>query len=100
MRFSRRSLAALFGASALVLGLATPAAASVQSRTAAVCADDHGTTNDAARLKPGATAKDPNTLTESQARALSNVREGAVLPAGSVTIRTVFHVIRDRKSVV
>jgi hypothetical protein len=97
MRLSRRSLAALFGASALVLGFTSPAAASVQAGAAAVCADDHGTTNDAARLRPGATAKDPNTLTESQARALSNVREGAVLPAGSVTIRTVFHVISAAK---
>ena len=97
MRLSRRSLAALFGASALVLGFTSPAAASVQAGAAAVCADDHGPTNDAARLRPGATAKDPNTLTESQARALSNVREGAVLPAGSVTIRTVFHVISAAK---
>jgi hypothetical protein len=97
MRLSRRSLAALFGASALVLGLASPAAASVQAGSTAVCAEGHGATSDVARLKPGATAADPNTLTELQARALSNIQARAVLPAGSVKIKTVFHVISATK---
>jgi hypothetical protein len=101
MRLSRRSLAALVGASALVLGLASPAAASVQAGSGAVCAQEQGAASTAARLKPGATAADPNTLTrsqaESQARALSTVQARAVLPAGSVTVRTVFHVISATK---
>jgi hypothetical protein len=97
MRLSRRSLAALFGASALVLGLASPAAASVQAGSAALCAEGHSATSDVARLKPGATATEPNTLTESQARALSTIQARAVLPAGSVRIRTVFHVISAAK---
>ena len=95
MRLSRRSLAALFGASALVLGLASPAAASVQAGASPVCIDDHGATHsDVARIRPGATVADPNTLSEAAAaQALSDLRVSATLPAGSVTIRTVFHVI-------
>jgi Pregnancy-associated plasma protein-A len=91
MRPVRRPLSALVGAAALALAFVSPAAASVHP--GAVCVEGSGTTSDAARVKPGATAADPNTLTGSEADALRTAQAGAVLPAGSVTIRTVFHVI-------
>jgi len=103
MPLYRRSLAALLGASALVLGLASPAVASVDAGSAAACAEDQGASSAVARLNPGATATEPNALpqselqSESQARALSTVQSLAVLPAGSVKIRTVFHVISATK---
>jgi hypothetical protein len=94
MRLSRRSLAALVGASALVLGLTAPAAASIQAGAAAACAEEHSTASDA-RLKPGATAEDPNSNSTPavQARVLGDLQTRATLPTGSVRIKTVFHVI-------
>jgi len=91
MRFPRRTLAALCGASALVLALATPAAASVQSGEE-VCVETSGS-HDEARLRPGATATDPNTLTDTAAAALAKVQSRPAMRTGSVTIRTIFHVI-------
>ena len=102
MKLARRSLAAFGGAAALVMALASPAAASVDGGQAAsaVCADSGGGANDAARLRPGATVADPNTIPNAAAAAaaaaLDSARATAVLPAGSVTIKTVFHVISEK----
>ncbi|MCW2699773.1 MAG: zinc metalloprotease [Blastococcus sp.] len=99
MKLTRRTLAAFGGAAALVMALASPAAAhlDVGPAASAVCADGGSGANDAARLRPGATVADPNTISESAAAALDNAlaaaRATAVLPAGSATVKTVFHVI-------
>jgi hypothetical protein len=99
MKFTRRSLAAVGGAAALVLALASPAAGAVDGassaeRAAAVCTDDHGASNPAARLRPGASVAEPNAVTAAEAAAMATIPAArTVLPAGSVTIETVFHVI-------
>jgi hypothetical protein len=98
MNLSRRALASLCGAAALVLALVSPASASVADGNGAgppaVCAED-SSGNPAARLRPGATVADPNgrSAAGTQAEAQLQVASRAVLPAGSVSIRTVFHVI-------
>ncbi|MCW2636859.1 MAG: zinc metalloprotease [Blastococcus sp.] len=97
MHLSRRTVAAFGGAAALVLALASPASASVEAggtrASATVCADGGSAGNAAARLRPGATVLDPNSASQAQAQELASARAQAVLPGGSVTIRTVFHVI-------
>jgi hypothetical protein len=101
MKFTRRTLAAVGGAAALVLALASPAAGAVDGnasaeRAAAVCADDHSAGNPAARLRPDASVAEPNAVTAAEAAAMATIPSArAVLPAGSVTIDTVFHVITD-----
>jgi len=94
MKLTRRSLAALGGATALVLALASPAAASVDAgSTAAVCADD----GSAARLRAGATVAEPRSNVSAAVEArLSGTSAKLVLPAGSQTIKTVFHVISEK----
>jgi hypothetical protein len=91
LKFTRRSLAALGGAAALVMALASPAAAVVDAGPApVVCADD----GSAARLRHDATAAEPRTKASTAVEATLNSTWGrAVLPPGSQTIETVFHVI-------
>jgi hypothetical protein len=99
MHLSRRAVAALGGAAALVLTLTSPAAASVDSGASAVVCDPG---SDALRLRPGATAVDPSSVAQAGAQAqdalaldatLDAARARPVLPPGSETIKTVFHVI-------
>jgi hypothetical protein len=103
MHLSRRTLAAFCGASALVLALTSPAAAapraggSATGGSAAECAEHSDGASDVARLRPGATVADPNSLSSSRAAAAAEIPARAVLPNGSVTIRTVFHVITATK---
>jgi hypothetical protein len=97
MKLSRGSLVALGGVAAVVMALISPAGAAADGVASAVCADGRAATNDAARLRPGVPAADPNTISESAVAKLDNAlaaaRATAVLPAGSVTITTVVHVI-------
>jgi hypothetical protein len=98
MTLSRRTLAALGGAAALVMALASPAAASVDAVGAAstVCVDGGAASHQAARLRHGATEAEPRSVSTAGAAALNAALDAAsdpVLPAGSVTITTVFHVI-------
>jgi len=105
MTLARRSLAALGGAAALVLALASPTAAAADAGSAAstVCQSAGGAGHAAARLRPGASVADPNAVSPADvvpvpsAATRTGARAGtsaaAVLPAGSVTIPTVFHVI-------
>jgi hypothetical protein len=96
MQLTRKSLAALGGAAALVLALASPAAGAVDgaSASAVVCTDDHAAGDAAARLRPGASLAEPNAGAPAAAAAMASLpATRAVLPAGSVTITTVFHVI-------
>ena len=100
MHLTRRAVAALGGAAALVLALTSPAAASADDgASSGVCVEDGA----AHRLRPGATVAEPNSTAKAGAAAqdaaaldvarLDVASTTAVLPAGSVTIRTVFHVI-------
>jgi hypothetical protein len=98
MKLTRRTLAALGGAAALVMALASPAAASVDTAGAGstLCADGGSASNPVARLRHGATVAEPRSVSTAGAAALNKALDAAsdpVLPAGSVTIRTVFHVI-------
>jgi hypothetical protein len=98
MKLTRRTLAALGGAAALVMALASPAAASVDTAGAGstLCADGGSAANPVARLRHGATVAEPRSVSTAGAAALNKALDAAsdpVLPAGSVTIRTVFHVI-------
>ncbi len=96
MTLSRRTLATMgtVAALALTLGPASPAGASVEAG-AAVCEDphDHGAAD--ARVKKGAARNEPNAVSATQAAALGNPTVRPSLPAGSVTVDTVFHVISD-----
>jgi len=53
-------------------------------------------TDSAARAKPG-TSREPNAISATQAAALGNPAVRSVLPAGSVKVDTVFHVITPKK---
>jgi hypothetical protein len=95
MHLTRRALASFGGAAALVLALISPASASVAADgstggAATVCGDAGN-----ARLRPGATVADPNSLTAMSAAAEAEVQAQArtAATAGLVQIRTVFHVI-------
>ncbi|GAA2729314.1 zinc metalloprotease [Cellulomonas aerilata] len=87
---------------ALVLCLATAAPASSAAPAAHRHTDHAGgstvceavdPTGFAARVKKGSTRSEPNAVSAVQAAALGSPRVRAVLPAGSVTVPTVFHVI-------
>lgn len=100
MHLPRRAFATLGGAAALVLALVSPASASVDQGSSGgapeICAEDEAH-NDAARLRPGGTVADPNSLSaltaeaEAQVQAQAQARTAAAL--GPVRIQTVFHVI-------
>ncbi len=73
------------------LGLTSPAATSAAS--ADCVTRDAGDAS--ARVKPGATKTDPNTLTADQVNKLGEPAKAKALRAGSVRIDTVYHVISD-----
>ena len=59
-----------------------------------VCVDAHGDTVGDARTRKGAKkAQEPNAISATNAAALGNPKVRPTLPAGSITIDTVFHVI-------
>jgi hypothetical protein len=95
LSLSRRSLATVgaVAALALTLGPASPAGAAVDGGSAAACVDAHGHGAEEARVKKGAGRTEPNAISATQAAALGNPQVRPSLPAGSVTIDTVFHVI-------
>jgi hypothetical protein len=87
--------AALAGSLALTATtLAATAAVPATSASPAVedCLDG-GHSDPAARVRPGATAKEPALYTENQAKQYGVIPDRPTLPAGSVTVDTVFHVI-------
>ena len=106
----RRTALTLGAAAALVLTTA-PAAGTTGDVAAAVApavctdlhtddlhtddlhTDDVGHGTEQARVRPGATRAEPNAVSTDQAAALGNPKSRPVLPAGSVTIPTVFHVL-------
>ncbi|MGY1652546.1 zinc metalloprotease [Geodermatophilus sp. SYSU D01119] len=104
----RRTALTLGAAVALALTTA-PAAGTVAAlpADAAACTDAHGADAHAgdlhadgvshgteeARVRPGATRGEPNAVSADQAAALGRPKVRPVLPAASVTIETVFHVI-------
>ncbi|MGY1717387.1 zinc metalloprotease [Geodermatophilus sp. SYSU D01106] len=99
----RRTALTLGAAVALALTTA-PAAGTVAALPADVapCTDPHAGDVHAddvshgpeeARVRPGATRGEPNAVSADQAAALGKPKTRPVLPAGSVTIETVFHVI-------
>jgi hypothetical protein len=85
-------LAALSLSAGLGLVALGPAAAAGPAASSSVlCAD----VAPGARAKPGA-AREPNAVSTSQAAALGNPKVRPTLPAGSVTVATVVHVISAR----
>ena len=79
-------------------GAGHPSAASVDTAGAGstLCVDGGSASNPVARLRHGATVAEPRSVSTAGAAALNKALHAAsdpVLPAGSVTIRTVFHVI-------
>jgi hypothetical protein len=99
MTLPRRAAAAIGGTAALLLALVSPASASVDTGSAGTggaaveCTQDDVVPHPAARLRPGATIADPNTLPTRTAAGQTQVAARSVLPPGSVTVSTVFHVI-------
>lgn len=107
----RRTTLTLGAAAALVLTTAPAAGAGSPAGAAAApqqCADTHtdevgtpaghpahadGHAGEQARVRPGATRPEPNAVSTDQAAALGNPKARPVLPAGSVTVPTVFHVL-------
>jgi hypothetical protein len=81
------AVVALSLTASLGLVAGTPVALSASpAATSVVCADE------GARARPGA-AKEPNAISATKAAALGNPKVRATLPAGSVEVPTVFHVI-------
>jgi hypothetical protein len=84
-------------AAALVLGSATMAATPALATAATspgvlACEDGHGGES-AARVKQGATAQEPALYAKKDAKKYGVIKDSPQLPAGSVTVDTVFHVI-------
>lgn len=86
----RAASAAALALSVGTVGLVGPAASPVASASSQdrLCSD----AGDAARARPGAKTE-PNAVSAVQAARLGNPKERPMLPAGSVGIETVFHVI-------
>jgi hypothetical protein len=86
----QRRVRALVASSLTALSLLAlgPAAVATPATLATACAAPDAD----ARARPGA-AKEPNAISATQAAALGNPKVRTTLPAGSVTIPTVFHVI-------
>lgn len=76
-----------------VLGPAGPAGATVVAGGASCLTHAHPDAPSEARVRPGAPTKEPNAISAAQAAALGSPKVRSVLPAGSVTVDTVFHVI-------
>ena len=91
----RRAVAyAAMSVSVVSLAVLGPSAAAPIASAGApvVCVEDDHASHDA-RVRPGRAAKEPNAISAARAAALGNPKIRAVLPAGSVTVETVFHVI-------
>ena len=84
--------AVLAGEAATSVGIA---AARRASPAVAACA---GTFGDVARVKAGATAKEPEPYPKNQANAYGVLDDRPTLPAGSVDIPVVFHMISDHEN--
>ena len=89
-------LAAAAVAAALVGGSAPAVtAAAAPSPAVAECSSSLG---DVARVEEGATAKEPALYTKNEAKAYGVLEDRPTLPAGSVSIPTVFHMVSDHEN--
>ncbi len=90
------AIAALLAVGATGGSAATASAADPLAPSPAVqaCVDD-GLASSAARVADGSSAKEPKLYPDNEAKAYGALRSSPLLDAGSVTIRTVFHVISD-----
>ena len=86
------SAAALLLAGTGTAAVTTASAAPAPSPAVAACADS-GTGSSGARAAEGATAKEPALYPKNEANAYGVLRDLPTLPAGSVTIPVVFHMI-------
>lgn len=82
------AVAGVLSLSPLAVAVA-PVVAAVPSDDVIVCEDD----SSAARVKAGATAQEPALYSENQAKQYGLIKDLPSLPAGSVTVDTVFHVL-------
>ena len=80
-------------ATAFTATAAVPVAAGAAASPAVDECLDGGAAGSAARERPGASAKEPKLYTENQAKQYGVIPDRPTLPAGSVTVDTVFHVI-------
>ncbi|GAB3447827.1 zinc metalloprotease [Phycicoccus ginsengisoli] len=91
-------LCALAATAALALlgsgSAASVSAAATPSPGVAAC-DGAGS---AARVKPGATAAEPELYPRNQANAYGVLKDRPTLPAGSVTVPVVFHMVSDHEN--
>lgn len=96
-------LGALAATAALALlgtGAAAPGGASAApSPGAAACADTGaGSAGSAARVQPGATGAEPELYPKNEANAYGVLPDLPTLPAGSVTVPVVFHMVSDHEN--
>ncbi len=112
-RTRRRVLTSTLSAAALGLGLLTSAGATgvtnaapqparVASPAVQACVDSTAypflsATSSGARVRDGATAKEPKLYPDNQAKAYGALKDSPRMPNGSVTIPTVFHVVSDHE---
>jgi hypothetical protein len=93
-------LGVLTSAAALLLAVTgsaavtTAAAAPAPSPAVAACADS-GSASSGARVAEGSTAKEPALYPKNEANAYGVLTDRPTLPAGSVTIPTVFHMVGE-----
>ena len=78
-------------ATGAVSGAVQATTAGIASAGAAACAPSAG----AARVRPGATAQEPELYSPNEANAYGVIKDSPRLPNGSVTVPTVFHMIAD-----
>ena len=93
-------LGVLAAAAVLLLGTGSAtgtatASARTASPGAAACTGDAAST---ARVMKGATAKEPALYSTNEAKAYGVLQDRPTLPAGSVTIPTVFHMVSDHEN--
>src|SRR6185295_10499376 len=81
-------------ATGAVSGAVQAATSGITSAGAAACASGGGTAS-AARVRPGATAQEPELYSPNEANAYGVIKDSPRLPNGSVTVPTVFHMISD-----
>jgi hypothetical protein len=93
------ALAATAALALLASGSATPVGASAPSSPAvAACALTGPDAGSAARVKPGGTAAEPELYPKNEANAYGVLPDLPTLPAGSVTIPVVFHMVSDHEN--
>ena len=85
--------AVLTGGGAPVAATAAPGTASPAVAECAPGADAHS----AARVREGATVKEPELYSTNEANAYGVIKDAPRLPNGSVTVPTVFHMIADHE---